>query len=125
MDLKGIQLAWITVSNIQEAIKFYTETLGFQLKEFHEEFGWAELSGPEGAILGLGQFNAEFGYKPGSNAVISLTVPDIEKARQELAQKNVHLIDDIMEVKGHVKLQTLKDADGNMFQLCQLLSESE
>lgn len=121
MNLKGMQLVWITVSDIHQAVKFYTETLGFELREFHEEFGWAELSGKEGARLGLSQFNAEFGYKPGTNAVVTITVDDIDKARNELIQKEVLLIDDIMEVEGHVKLQTFKDSDGNIFQLCQLL----
>ena len=122
MNFKGLQLVWITVSNIQQAVKFYTETVGFELREFNEEFGWAELSGKEGARLGLSQFNAEFGYKPGSNAVVTITVDDIEKARAELMEKQVNLIDEVMEVEGQVKLQTFSDSDGNLFQLCQLLN---
>lgn len=120
-NLKGMQLAWITVSNIQQSIKFYTEVVGLKLDEFNEEFGWAELSGKEGARLGLAQFNPDFGYKPGSNAILTFTVDDIEKAGAEFLQKHVKPVDEIMEIAGHVKIQTFTDADGNTFQLCQLL----
>ncbi|SPJ31614.1 unnamed protein product [Candidatus Protochlamydia amoebophila UWE25] len=121
MNPIGMQLAWITVSNINSAIKFYTEIMGFELREFNEHFGWAELSGKEGARLGLAQANADFGYKPGTNAIVTITVDNIEKAREELEHKQVNLIDGIIEIPGEVKLQTFTDVDGNIFQLCQRL----
>ena len=41
MNLKSMDLAWIVVNDLQKAIKFYTETVGLKLVEFHEEFEWA------------------------------------------------------------------------------------
>ena len=116
-----MQLSWITVADIKKAIKFYTEVMGFELHEFNEEFGWAELSGKEGARLGLAQECIEHGNKAGTNAVITVTVPNIQKAIEQLKTNKTTLIGEIMEIPGQVKLQTFTDPDGNAFQLCELL----
>lgn len=121
MDIKGIHLAWVTVADIKSAVDFYTKTMGFTLCEFHEQFAWAELIGKDGARLGLAQFNPDHGYKSGTNAIVTITVENIEKACAELKQKNVLLIGEILEIAGEVKMQTFADPDGNHFQLCQLL----
>ena len=117
----GMQLSWITVADIKKAIKFYTEVMGFELHEFNEEFGWAELSGKEGARLGLAAECPEHGNKAGTNAVITVTVSDIAKAIEELKSNNVKLVGEVMEIPGQVKLQTFTDVDGNNFQLCEIL----
>jgi predicted enzyme related to lactoylglutathione lyase len=117
----GMHLSWIIVSDINSAVKFCTEIMGLELCEFNENFGWAEFSGKDGARLGVAQVNAQLDQKAGSNAVVTITVNDIEKAREELLLKKVRLIDGIIEVPGEVKMQTFKDADGNTFQLCQML----
>lgn len=121
MKPQGIQLAWITVSNIKDAVKFYTEIIGLSLLELNEQYGWAELSGPDGARLGIAQFDPAFSFKPGSNAIPTITVDDIQLACNELRSKKVRLIGEIQEVPGEVKLQTFSDSDGNTFQLCQVL----
>ena len=121
MDTRGFNLAWIVVADIKQAINFYTKTLGLTLHEFDEKYAWAELSGPEGAILAITQENPEFNMKAGTNAVVTITVTDIQQARDELSKKGAKLVGDIMEVPGEVKLQTLMDADGNLLQLAQKL----
>lgn len=121
MKVKGIHLSWIVVSDIAKAIKFYTETVGLTLQEYNQEHGWAELAGPTGARLGISQYNPHHNVKPGSNAISTITVEDIQKARDELSKKKAQLIGDILEVPNKVKLQTFCDADGNTSQLCQLL----
>ncbi|CRX37685.1 VOC family protein [Estrella lausannensis] len=117
----GISLCWIVVKDIEAAIKFYTETVGLKLKDYSPEFGWAELAGAEGSILGITKENPEFGSKAGTNAVVTITVESIEKAREEFLQKGVKLVGEIMEVPGHVKLQSFQDKDGNSFQLAEML----
>lgn len=121
MKPQGMFLAWIVVADIKEAIKFYTEVIGLTLAEFNEMYGWAELIGPAGARLGLAQECSTSEIKAGKNAVMTLSVADIEQAREDLKAKGVNLLGEIMEVPGIVKMQTFKDADGNMFQLCQML----
>lgn len=122
MKPQGIFLSWIVVKNIKEAIEFYTKTVGLELKEFHEQFGWAELSGPDGSWLGLAQECSENGeIKPGSNAVVTISVGDIKAACNELKHQKVKLVGETMEIPGHVKLQTFLDNDGNTLQLVERL----
>lgn len=122
MKIQGLYLTWIVVKDIEAAVKFYTEVVGLTLKEFHKEFGWAELSGPDGTLLGIAQETPQEVTKAGSNGVITIAVDDIVSARNELAKKGVLLIGDVIEVPGHVKMQTFTDKDGNMLQIVQTLS---
>lgn len=122
MKTKGIQLAWITVKNIEKAIEFYTKVVGLELKEYHKEFRWAELSGPEGAILGIGENTDDCPVHPGANAVLTVSVADIDKAHSHFVKSGAKLVGDIVEVPGHVKLQTFVDVDGNTLQLAQTLN---
>lgn len=121
MKALGLQLVWITVSDIKTAITFYTDVLGFKLLEFNEEFGWAELTGEQGAWLGLAQAQPESEFKPGANAIPTLSVENIDTAIKDLQVNKVRLIGPIQEIPGEVRLQTFTDSDGNTFQLCQLL----
>jgi len=117
----GINLSWIVVKDLKIAIKFYTEVVGLQLREHHEEFGWAELSGAEGAILGIAQENPKMNEIAGTNAVVTVTVIDLDKARDDFTKKGAKLVGDVLEVPGHVKMQTFLDKDGNKLQIVQLL----
>lgn len=119
----GISLSWIVVKDIDAAIKFYTETVGLKLNEYSPEFGWAELSGPEGAILGLAKESVEQDAIAGTNAVVTVTVDSIDKAREEFLQRGVKLVGDVMEIPGHVKLQTFQDKDGNSLQLVEVTAK--
>lgn len=122
MTAKNMGLVWIVVSDIKKAIEFYTKTVGLKLTEFNEEYGWAELSAPGGGtLLGLAVQNEYDNMKPGSNAVVTLTVDNLQKSIQEFQKKNVKLVGDVMEVPNIVKLQTFVDSDGNHFQLVESL----
>lgn len=119
---KSFDLAWIVVKDIKKAVKFYTETVGLKLLKLHEEFGWAELQGPNGgAMLGIAQENANDPYKAGTNACLTFTVENLEISRDSFLQKGAKFIGEIIEVPGHVKMLTGVDGDGNHFQLAQML----
>ena len=122
MKLLGNELSWIVVKDIEQALKFYTQVLGFKLDSYEKAHKWAELSSPKGAILGICEENLQYGMKAGTNAVATLTVMNIEEAREHLKKNGVHLEGEIMEVPGHVKMQTFKDRDGNTFQLAEKLA---
>lgn len=120
--IQSIDLSWIVVQDLKQALKFYTETLGLKLVEYHEEYGWAELQGHNGgSFLGIAQVNAQFPDKPGQNACVTLTVADLEQSISSLKKKGAKCINGIEEVPGHVKMQRIQDADGNLFQLVQKL----
>ncbi len=121
MDVKGIFLSWIVVADMDAAVKFYTEVVGLTLHELSEEFGWAELSGPDGCRLGLAQENAEFHMKAGTNAVVTITVENLDAAMKELSEKGAQLIGDVCEVPGEVKMQSILDKDGNALQIVEML----
>jgi len=122
MKTKGIFLSWIIVKDVPAAIKFYSEVVGLELKEYHKEFGWAELKGPEGSLLGIGQEDPQNPITAGSNAVVTVTVEDIEDAKRHFNNKGAKLVGETIEIPGHVKLQTFVDVDGNNFQLVQDLT---
>lgn len=122
--IQSIDLVWITVSDLKSAVKFYTEVIGLELKELHETFGWAELAGRKGgARLGVAQTSNRESHLPGQNAVIALSVADIEKTKAELLKKGAKMVGDMVEVPHIVKLQKVQDSDGNLLQLAQSLEK--
>lgn len=122
MNTQGIYLTWIVVKDIETAIKFYTEVVGLKLLQYTPEYGWAELAGPSGASLGLAQENPQEPIRAGANAVATITVDNIITARDRFKTQGVRLLGDILEIPGHVKLQTFVDADGNTMQLVEKLA---
>lgn len=128
MEIKGLHLGWIIVKDHAKSKEFFKK-LGLKLTSEDSNYGWAEFSGSEegGALLGVGQESpdcSEYGnLKAGMNAVMTMTVDDIVKAKAELEAQGVKFIGDIIEVPGHVKMATFVDPDNNMFQLVQILHE--
>lgn len=123
MAIKGIHLAWLVVTDLKAAVKFYTEDVGLKLQNINEDYGWAELKGAEegGASLGIAQKSDQEKIQPGQNAVVTLSVSDLAKAKQDLSKKGARMLGDVIEIPGHVKLQMVVDQDGNHFQLVERL----
>lgn len=112
-----MELSWVVVADLDKAIDFYTKVVGLELKDKHEMFGWAELQGRDGgARLGLAVMQDE-NFKPGSNAVVTITVDDIEAAKKDLASKGANMVGETQEVPTICHLQMFSDADGNTMQL--------
>jgi predicted enzyme related to lactoylglutathione lyase len=123
MEIKSMDLVWIVVNDLKKAVKFYTETVGFQLKELNEHYGWAELEGKHGgARLGIAQcqIKSEDDVLPGQNAIMTFTVENLDTAKTKLSKQGAKLIGSVQEAPGQVKLQMVADADGNRFQLAEL-----
>lgn len=121
MIVTGMELGWIVVKDLQQSIDFYVNTVGLKVKEHVPDFGWAELSGPDGFTLGLAQENENMDTKAGSNAIMTVSVENIEKAIEHFREKGAKLIGDVIEVPEKVKMQTFIDHDGNAFQLVENL----
>lgn len=120
MKVAQVGLSWIVVKDIKAAIQYYTETVGLKLVELNEQYGWAELQGHDGGpLLGIAQEN-EY-EKAGKNGVLTFTVATLESAIASMQKKGANLEGDLIEVPGHVKMQTMIDPDGNRFQLCEKL----
>ncbi len=114
-----VRLAWYPTTNLDEAKKFYGESLGLQ--QVFEMDGWAEFSHASGATsIGLSA-----NPLPGQNtgATIVLKVADLDKARAELSRKGIEFEGRTEEIPGVVRLATFRDPFGNPLQLVQELAE--
>lgn len=122
MVAKSMDLSWIVVSDLKKALEFYTEVMGLKLVELQEQFGWAELQGKEGGMrLGIAQASP---HEPeaGKNAVVTMTVDNLERAKSYIEKNGALFIGDVLEIPDQVKMQTFADVDGNRFQIVQILS---
>lgn len=119
---KSFDLAWVSVKNFDNAVKFYKETLGLQQKDYAPEYKWAEFEGyAGGARLGICEESEENPIEPGQNAVVSFTVDDLDAACAFLKKKGIEFIGTVQEIPGHVKMQLIKDPSGNFMHICQVL----
>ena len=127
MKVKGMELAWISVSDFEKAIKFYTEILGLKLLDKNDEWGWAELGGHEGgARIGIARYSSSIDeihspIKPGQNALMTFTVDNLDQTIQEMKKNDVQFIGDVVVVPEEVKMQTVKDKDGNILQFVEMI----
>jgi len=120
--LKSVDLVWIVVSDIKKAKKFFVETLGLREHSSSEEYGWTELCGQDGGtMIGIAQESDFNEIQAGQNAVITITVDNIDETVALFKKKNIKLLGEILEVPGHAKMQLFADEDGNKFQIVQVL----
>ena len=102
----------VMVTNMDNAIKFYTETLGFKLKNRYGDH-WADIEGP-GIAIGLHPASKD--VKTGDNLSLGLRVKDLHETIEALELKGVKfkLHDD-----NQVKLAYFTDPDSNSLYLAQ------
>jgi CreA protein len=109
----------VNVANLEKAIDWYRDVLGFEVEYKLAEYGWCEVSSPvTGVTLGLGQ--AEEPKVGGITPTFG--VKDIDAARKHLESREVRFDGDTYEIDGMVKLATFYDPDGNSFMLAQNLT---
>ena len=121
IDYNGGLTLSVSVSNLDESIAWYEETLGFKLIYRMDEMGWCELStGVDKVNVGLSV--TEERSKGG--AVPTFGVTNIEAARSVLETKTVKLDGDIMTIPDMVRLQTFYDPDGNALMFYEDLGEN-
>ena len=116
----GLTLS-MTVSDLDQAIEWYRDTLGLELIYKVDEIAWAEMKSPVERVnigLGAGEEKARSG-----NTVPTFGVSDIAASKAHLEGKGVRLDGDIQEYPGMVKLLTFYDRDDNALMLYQDLSE--
>jgi len=110
----------VGVADLERAIEWYRDVLGFELVYKLDKYGWCEISTPTKHVtIGLGQTEE---VKPGSTTP-TFGVLDIDAARKYLESKDVSFDGDTYEIEGMVKLATFYDPDGNSFMLAQSLSD--
>ena len=117
---KGISMSCVTVSSLKETKRIFVDLLGLEVKEHDERYNWMELEGEEGGRVGFGEPMGE-GMKAGTNAVVSISVDNIEEVKAFLESKDVQFFGDIVVIPDEVKLALFIDNDGNQYFLAQKL----
>jgi CreA protein len=108
----------LRVGDLQRALDFYRELLGFEVQHHFPEVGWAELRSPvEGVAVGLTQ--VEQMPPPGGGAVLTFGVEDVDSARAQLEAAGVPFDGETCDIEGFVRLATMYDPDGNVLMLYQ------
>jgi catechol 2,3-dioxygenase-like lactoylglutathione lyase family enzyme len=109
---KRIDTVFLQVSDIDESIKWYTETLGFNLRWFDNENGYAAINVSE-TPLTLVRVKE---VKPATHNPFNFYTSDINKVHEELNKKGVE-VEDIVDY-GNVLSFNFKDLDGNTLGVC-------
>ena len=111
----------LSVTNLDKAIAWYTEVLGFELVYRMDEMGWCELNTPIPRVtVGLSQVEQVEGK---GGATLTWGVSDIAAARKLLEARDVRFDGDIITVPEMVKFATFFDPDGNTLMFYQDISE--
>jgi predicted enzyme related to lactoylglutathione lyase len=125
----GKDLGWdggltaaLSVNDVDRAIAWYRDVLGFEVLYHMEEMGWCELKSPVARVnVGLSQTENRAGK---GGAVLTFGVKDIDKARAQLEAADVRFDGETQTIPEMVRLATFFDPDGNTLMLYQDLSQA-
>ena len=118
-----LELIPIPVSDVDRAIAFYADRLGFK-KDFDvqpsEGVRIVQLT-PEGSgcSVGFGTGLDVYAGEPGSIRGLHLVVEDVAEARAELVRRGVE-VGEIHDFGGGVRGADFSDPDGNSFELQEM-----
>lgn len=116
----GLTLSF-QVADMDKAIGWYQQKLGFNLLYRLDDMGWCELATEtKGVNVGLSQVESP---KTGAGPVPTFGVKDIAAARSRLEKQDVRFDGETIEIPGMVKLATFYDPDGNALMLYQSLQQ--
>lgn len=107
-------LIQIAVSDLEQSIAFYRDTLGLPFESRIDALRWARFTLPTGTVLGMGE--AEDASGSGSSSV-NLSVRDFDAAHALLLSRGVEFVGEVVEIPGVVRLAEFRDPDGNRLQL--------
>lgn len=122
MQMK-IELIPLPVSDVDRAIAFYADKLGFT-KDFDvqpsEGVRVVQLT-PAGSTcsVGFGTGLDAYAGEPGSVRAVHLVVEDIDQARAELVARGVE-VSEVHDFGGGVRGAEFADPDGNTFELQEM-----
>jgi predicted enzyme related to lactoylglutathione lyase len=105
----------LSVSNVNDALTWYSTVLGFELSERMDQIGFAVLKTPvPGVVLGLSE-TEDGGGKEGG-VTMTWGVTDLEAAQAAIAVHDVRTDGEIREIPGVVRILGFYDPDGNHHQ---------
>ena len=126
MQIQNIDHIVLTVADIEKTIEFYTHILGFQVMTFGDNRKALTFGNQK---INLHQKGNEFEPKAqypttGSADLCFISVTDIHDVLEELKQKNIKIIEGIVERTGAVgKINSIyfRDPDQNLIEISNYL----
>jgi len=120
IEYRGTILVQMRVSDLDKAIGFYRDVLGFELLLRSEALQWAELGfGPGNIKIGIGAG----GEVKGSGSVsLNIGVRSLDEARSRLEQRGLKFSGPTITIPDKVKLADFTDLDGNRIRLAESLA---
>ena len=107
------------VSDLDAAISWYQDNLGFELKYRMDDIGWCELISPVDKVnVGLSVVEKP---NPGGSTP-TFGVKDMNAAKASLEANGVKIDGDIVTIEGMVSLLTFFDQDDNSLMFFQMLA---
>ena len=119
MEMK-LELVPVPVSDVDRAIAFYTEKIGFNLDHDHqvnEQLRFVQLTPPGSACsiaIGIGLTQ----MAPGSIKGLQMVVPDAQAAREELLGRGAEVSE--VDVQPWGSFVYFSDPDGNTWALQEI-----
>ena len=113
MAVKKFSSAYYVVNNMDQAVSFYQDILGLEVK-FRDGDRWTQFD-----VNGVGVALAdpsEGSVPPGGGATVVLEVEDLGEMREKLAQNGV-TVNATVDMGGHGKYFTAVDPAGNIVQI--------
>ncbi len=111
--LKGVAAVWLPVTDMDRALAFYGDTLGFEVTERDDD--WSALDA-NGLLLGLNALPQESPRGDGGAAVAFQAEGALEDEVKRLEGAGVEFPDGISE-HGWGRIVPFKDPDGNDLQI--------
>lgn len=109
------------VADLQKAIDWYQNMLGFELAYRMDDIGWCEVVSPVANVnMGLSVVEKP---NPGG-ATPTFGVKDINAARASLEANGVRIDGDVVTIENMVSLLTFYDVDDNALMFFQMLTDN-
>ncbi len=118
--ITDIRTVAVTVTDQDSALKFFTDTLGFEKRldaPISATMRWIEVA-PPGATTSIALISGT-PARGNTDSAVRFTTPDVGKEHEVLRQRGV-TVSDIMRWDGIPPMFTFDDPDGNRFVIVEL-----
>ena len=120
MSFKRVGAVILLVSDMENSIRFYKETLNLPLKSQSED--WTEFFS-NGTVLALHPTKKKNTSKTGPNTLIGFMVDDLNTTAKYLNEKNVKFFKEPKD-EPFGKHAIIQDPDGHLISIAQMESKS-